>query len=66
MTSEPHLGSPAWFELDRAEAQSKVSGKIRVSGIPNRMVRFWKIQTSPVTRVGDEDRTNLVTEPPQK
>jgi hypothetical protein len=40
MTSEPRLGSPAQFELDRSGAQSKISGKIGVSGFPNRMVRF--------------------------
>jgi hypothetical protein len=41
MTSKPHLGSPARFELDRAGAQSEVSGKIEVFGFPNRIVRFW-------------------------
>jgi hypothetical protein len=39
--SEPHLGTPAWFELDWSRARSKVLGKTRVSGYSNRMVRFW-------------------------
>jgi hypothetical protein len=41
VTNEPRLGSPARFELDRAGAKSKVSGKIRVSGFPNWIVQFW-------------------------
>jgi hypothetical protein len=59
MTSEPHPGSPAWFELDRSGAQSEVSGKIRVSGFSNRIIQFWQIQPSSVVRAGNEDRVNL-------
>jgi hypothetical protein len=33
MTSEPCLGSPSWFELDRAGAQLEVSGKTGVSEV---------------------------------
>jgi hypothetical protein len=35
MTSEPHLGSLAQFELDRAGAQSDASRKTGVSDFPN-------------------------------
>jgi hypothetical protein len=59
MTSEPRLGSPAWFKFDRAGVQSEVSRKIRVSDFPNQMVRFWQIQLSPATRADDRDRANL-------
>jgi hypothetical protein len=58
MTSKPYLGLPARFELDRAGAQSEVSGKIEVSVFPNRMVRFWSIQPLPGPHSDDGDRAN--------
>jgi hypothetical protein len=59
MTREPCLGLPARFDLDRAEAQSEVSGKTGVSDFPNRMVWFWQIQLSSTVRTDDKDMTNL-------
>jgi hypothetical protein len=59
MTSEPRLGSPTRFELNRAGAQYEVLGKIGVSDLPNWMVWFWQIQSSPAACVGDENRANL-------
>jgi hypothetical protein len=59
VTSEPYLGLPARFEIDRAGAQSEVLVKTGVSDLSNRIVRFWQIQPSPVAHVNDKDRTNL-------
>jgi hypothetical protein len=59
MTSEPHLESPARFELDQPGGQPKVSGKTRVSDFVNRIVQFLQIQPSPTARVDDGDRANL-------
>jgi hypothetical protein len=59
MTSEPRLGSPTHFELDRVGAQSEASGKIRVSGFLNWIVQFLWIQPLPVSRTNDGDRDNL-------
>jgi hypothetical protein len=59
MTSEPHLGSPTRFELDRARAQSEVLGKTRVSSFLNRMVRFWQMQPLLAVHPNDGDRANL-------
>jgi hypothetical protein len=59
MTSEPRLGLPAQFELDRSGAQSEVLGKTSVSDFLNRMIRFWQSWHSPAARIGDEDRANL-------
>jgi hypothetical protein len=33
VTSESHLGSPTWFELDRFGAQSEVSGKTSTKAV---------------------------------
>jgi hypothetical protein len=40
VTSDPRLGLPKRFELDRSGAQSEVSGKTGVSGFPKQMVQF--------------------------
>jgi hypothetical protein len=59
MSSEPHLGLLARFEIDRFGTQAEIPGKIRVFSFPNRMVLFWQIQPSLVARAGDRGRANL-------
>jgi hypothetical protein len=57
--SESRIGSPAWFELNRSEAQSNILRKIGVFDLTNQMVRFWQTQSSPATRANDGDMANL-------
>jgi hypothetical protein len=59
VTSEPRLGSPAWFELDQARAQSEVLGKIKSIRFPKPDGSVWQIRHSPAVHAADGDRANL-------
>jgi hypothetical protein len=52
------LAHPHSLSLNELEHNLKFQGKPEYD-FPNRMVRFWQIQSSPAARVDDGDRANL-------